>query len=44
LARTPVILMSAAQRTVDVQDTVFVPKPFDLDRMLSLVHAELTVA
>jgi DNA-binding response OmpR family regulator len=44
LARTPVILMSAAQRTVDVQDAVFVPKPFDLDRMLSLVHSELVVA
>ena len=44
LARTPVILMSAARRTVDAPDAVFVPKPFDLDRILALVQAKLAVA
>ncbi|MDQ3655346.1 MAG: response regulator [Chloroflexota bacterium] len=44
LARIPVILMSAARRSVDIPNTVFIPKPFDLDRLLSLVQAELAVA
>lgn len=41
LASIPVILMSAARRAVEVPGAVFVPKPFDLDRLLSLVQAKL---
>lgn len=44
LAQIPVILMSAARRRLDTVDAVFVAKPFDLERMLSLVQAELPVA
>ena len=41
LAGTPVILMSAATRDVPTVGVSFLPKPFDLDRMLSLVSTEL---
>lgn len=44
LAQIPVILMSAARSRLDTDDAVFVAKPFDLDRMLSLIQAELPVA
>lgn len=44
LAQIPVILMSAARRRIDAGDAAFVAKPFDLDRMLSLVHAKLPAA
>ena len=38
---TPVILMSAVVRDVPADNCVFLPKPFDLDRMLSLVEAQI---
>ena len=41
LRNTPVILMSAVARTIDEESVAFLPKPFDLDRMLSLVETEL---
>ncbi len=41
LSRTPVILMSAVGRRVERESVTFVPKPFDIDRMLSLVTTEL---
>ena len=42
LSRTPVILMSAASRPIDVDRAAFVPKPFDLDRLLAVIETELT--
>jgi CheY-like chemotaxis protein len=42
--RTPVILMSAAYRRSAPEGAAFVPKPFDLERMLSLVERELAIA
>ena len=44
LAKTPVILMSAADRTPGDGRVTFLPKPFDLDRMLSLVSTELAAS
>ncbi|MBA2519195.1 MAG: response regulator [Chloroflexia bacterium] len=41
LSYIPVILMSAARRDLIVPNAAFVAKPFDLDRMLSLVNAAL---
>ena len=41
LSQTPVILMSAARRAIDVDRAAFVPKPFDIDGMLSLIETEL---
>ena len=41
LATTPVILMSAALHPAAGDHTAFVPKPFDLDQILSLVETEL---
>ncbi|MDQ3693376.1 MAG: response regulator [Chloroflexota bacterium] len=41
LSRIPVILMSAARRDLIVPNAAFVAKPFDLERMLSLVNAAL---
>ena len=38
---TPVILMSAVVRDVPAERCVFVPKPFDLDRMLALARTQL---
>jgi len=38
---TPVILMSAVVRDVPAENCVFVPKPFDLDRMLTLAEAQI---
>ena len=37
----PVILMSAVVRDVAAEKCVFVPKPFDLERMLSLAEAQM---
>ena len=42
LARTPVILMSAVTRRLHDTRVAFLPKPFDLDDMLSMVSTELT--
>ena len=42
LRDTPVILMSAVARGIEGERAAFLPKPFDLDRMLSLVETELT--
>ena len=44
LAATPVILMSAARCPVESARTTFLPKPFDLDQMLSLVETELAAS
>ena len=41
LCDTPIILMSAAARSVEADGTTFIPKPFDIDRVLSLVETEL---
>ncbi len=41
LRGTPVILMSAAVRRIDGAGATFLPKPFDLDGLLSLVEREL---
>jgi CheY-like chemotaxis protein len=41
LARLPVILMSAVARGTPRADAAFIPKPFDIERMLSLVSREL---
>lgn len=41
LRRTPVILMSAVTRELEVEDASFLPKPFDIDRMLALVETKL---
>lgn len=41
LRHTPVILMSAAARQIEGEGAAFLAKPFDIDRMLSLVEAEL---
>lgn len=41
LSLIPVILMSAVAREVLVGDATFLAKPFDIDRMLDLVEAEL---
>lgn len=41
LARIPVILMSAARRDLAPANAVFLAKPFDLDRILALVRAQL---
>lgn len=41
---TPVILMSAAYRRTALDGATFLPKPFDLDRMLLLVERELAIA
>jgi CheY-like chemotaxis protein len=41
LSHIPVILMSAARRELAEPNAAFLAKPFDLDRMLSLVHTEL---
>ncbi len=38
---TPVILMSAVVREVPANQCLFVPKPFDLDCILSLARAQL---
>lgn len=43
LARTPVILMSAAIRTEGDDFATFVPKPFDLDALLAVVKSRLLV-
>lgn len=43
LARTPVILMSAAIRTESDDFATFVPKPFDLDALLAVVKSRLLV-
>ena len=34
----PVVLVSAAYRAADVPGVPFVPKPFDLDHLLRVVH------
>jgi len=39
--QTPVILMSAVVRDVPSERCVFLPKPFDLDRMLALARTQL---
>ncbi len=39
----PVILMSAVVREVPADWCIFVPKPFDLDRILALAKAQLAV-
>ncbi len=41
LSQTPVILMSAVHRPIDVDRAAFVPKPFDIDRLLSVIETEL---
>jgi len=41
LADTPVILMSAVSQATSTEGVAFLPKPFDLDRVLSLVSTEL---
>ena len=41
LSRMPVILMSTVDRTGDTLDVAFIPKPFDIDRMLTLVNTNL---
>lgn len=40
---TPVILMSAIVRDAPADNIVFVPKPFDLESMLTLAEAQLAV-
>ena len=41
LSHTPVILMSAARRSIDADRAAFVAKPFDIDRLLSVIETEL---
>ena len=41
LADTPIILMSAVPRAAETDGVAFLSKPFDLDRVLSLVSTEL---
>lgn len=41
LGQTPVILMSAVTRPQVSDQAAFLPKPFDVDRMLGLVNANL---
>ena len=41
LCRMPVILMSAVDRTGDAPNIAFIPRPFDIDRMVTLVNANL---
>lgn len=42
LSKLPVILMSAVTRDVARPDVTFVPKPFDIDQMLTVVSTELS--
>lgn len=42
--QTPVIVMSAAFRRTDLHGAIYVPKPFDLARMLAVVERELAIA
>jgi DNA-binding response OmpR family regulator len=44
LASTPVILMSAVVRDAPTVDAAFLPKPFDIERMLDAVSDQLDIA
>ena len=37
-AQTPIILMSAVSNTATIPNTVYLPKPFDIDHVLHLVN------
>jgi len=39
----PVILTSAGRTTVDLADVAYLPKPFDLDRLLTLAEKALAL-
>ena len=44
LSSLPVILMSAVSRVEPVASVRFLPKPFDIERVLDLVNAELVAS
>ena len=41
-APTPIILMSAVKQPVAIPNTIYLPKPFDIDHVLDLVSLLLT--